>query len=213
MSQVQYHQCDVRAPLLGLDERNELRHHCTVTTHRDAAAIRATTDSETVEVRLTDFDAFYRRHRKEIGAALGYTLGSSTLGEEAVDEAMARAYQRWSSVSQYDSPAGWVYRAGLNWGRSWQRSMFRRKRREELVARSASDTIELRSERPELMEALSELSVDQRAVVVLRYYCDWSVSDTAAVLDITEGTVKSRSARALEQLRGVLGPGSEGRLA
>jgi len=151
-----------------------------------------------------DFDAFYRAHRNEIGSALAFTLGSKALGEEAVDEAMARAYQKWKTVGAYESPAGWVYRAGLNWGRSWQRSMFRRNRREELVARSTATSTELTGVRSELMEALSELSMNQRAVVVLRYYCDWSVTETAEALDISEGTVKSRSARALDQLRGSL---------
>lgn len=152
-----------------------------------------------------DFDAFYTKHRNEIGAALAFTVGSRTLGEEAVDEAMARAYQRWKTVGSYDNPAGWVYRAGLNWARSRQRSIFRRKRREELVARSASDVVDLTGVKSELMEALIDLSDDQRAVVVLRYYCDWSVAETAEVLKITEGTVKSRSARALERLRVTLG--------
>jgi len=155
--------------------------------------------------QTSDFDAFYNAHRNEIGSALAFTLGSKELGEEAVDEAMARAYQRWKTVGTYESPAGWVYRAGLNWGRSWQRSMFRRKRREELVTRSTSPSTELTGVRSELIEALSELSIQQRAVVVLRYYCDWSVGATAEALDISEGTVKSRSARALEQLRGSLG--------
>lgn len=158
-----------------------------------------------IEVVAGDFDTFYTKHRNEIGSALGFTLGSQALGEEAVDEAMARAYQQWKKVGQYENAAGWVYRAGLNWGRSWQRSMFRRKRREESVARSAETTTELTGVRPELMEALSDLSIDQRAVVVLRYYCDWTVEDTATALDITEGTVKSRSSRGLERLRGSLG--------
>ena len=157
------------------------------------------------EVRSVDFDAFFAKHRNEIGKALAFTLGDRSLAEEAVDEAMARAFQRWKAVSQYDNAAGWVYRAGLNWGRSRQRSIFRRKRREELVSRSVLEpTTDLTGVRAELVEALEVLNLDHRAVIVLRYFCDWSVEETAAALDITSGTVKSRSSRALEKLRAEL---------
>ncbi len=163
--------------------------------------------AERPQVReVLNFDDFYANHRDEIGRALAFTLGSRTLGQEAVDEAMARAYQRWDRVGSFDRPAGWVYRTGLNWGRSSLRSMLRRRRREQLVAESDQQILgSLNEARTELVAALGELSIGHRAVVVLRYYCDWSVADTAAALDIAEGTVQSRSARALDQLRRVLG--------
>lgn len=155
---------------------------------------------------VLDFDSFYTDHRDEIGRALAFTLGDQMLGAEAVDEAMARAYQRWDKVKHYDRPAGWVYRTGLNWGRSSVRSMLRRRRREQLVASDAPQVADaLSGARPELMAALGQLSIGHRAVVVLRYYCDWSVADTAVALEIAEGTVQSRSARALDELRRVLG--------
>lgn len=169
-------------------------------------------DAEPIDLREsgceTDFASFYRSHRGEIGRALAYTLGSVSLAEEAVDEAMMRAYQRWSEVSQYDNPGGWVYRAGVNWGKSWKRSAFRRSRREE---KAASRTEPLRdvdgepeSPAEELFRALESLPLNQRSVVVLRHYCDWSVSATAEALGVSEGTIKSRSARGLAQLRRVL---------
>ncbi len=161
--------------------------------------------------RRRDFDAFYRSHRSEIARALAFTLGSTSLAEEAVDEAMARAYQRWTELSQYDNPAGWVYRAGLNWAKSWKRSAFRRARREEKAARQAAlhstENTSTAEATDELFAALNKLSINQRSVVVLRHYCDWSVSETADALGISEGTVKSRSARGLSHLRDVLDGG------
>ena len=67
-----------------------------------------------------------------------------------------------------------------------------------------------------LLAALLRLPIDQRAVIVLRHVEDLSESETAAALDIPEGTVKSRLARGLASLRELLeetadGPGGDRR--
>jgi RNA polymerase sigma-70 factor (sigma-E family) len=59
------------------------------------------------------------------------------------------------------------------------------------------------SDRPDLGALLDTLGKRQRAVLVLRFYCDLSVQETAQVLGIAEGTVKSQSARALQALKGL----------
>ncbi|HET8617959.1 MAG TPA: sigma-70 family RNA polymerase sigma factor [Acidimicrobiales bacterium] len=55
-----------------------------------------------------------------------------------------------------------------------------------------------------LAAALARLPVDQRSVVVLRYYLDWSLDQIAAGLGIAPGTVKSRLHRALRRLENSL---------
>ena len=57
------------------------------------------------------------------------------------------------------------------------------------------------SDRAALSKLLTALPPRQRAVVVLRFYCDLSVTETAEILGVSEGTVKSQSARGLELLR------------
>lgn len=141
------------------------------------------------------FDRFYRAHADPLRQALCLALGDVELGTEATDEAMARTCERWTEVSAYANPAGWAYRVGLNWARSRQR------RRRWHDARPVPDVpVPPVPGDPDLTVALGRLSVDQRAVVVCRYLLDWSVDDTAASLDIPVGTVKSRLARALDQL-------------
>ncbi|MCU0274525.1 MAG: hypothetical protein MUE34_14950 [Acidimicrobiales bacterium] len=104
---------------------------------------------------------------------------------------------RWGTVSGYDEPAAWVYRVGLNWARS----RWRRVRREVLVGAVAERlTADLSPDEVRMQAALDRLAVDQRAVVVLRYYLDWSEARTAAALGIAPGTVKSRLSRALDRL-------------
>ena len=53
----------------------------------------------------------------------------------------------------------------------------------------------------DLLAALATVPPRQRAALVLRYYCDLSVSETAALLDCSQGTVKSQSSRGLDSLR------------
>lgn len=154
-------------------------------------------------MELRNFDDFYRTHRDEIGRALTFTLGDAGLGQEAVDEAMTRAYQRWDTLAATENPAGWVYVVGRRWGLSWRRSRRRERRREELVADlSLSEAPDpATQEYVDLMRALSELSVDHRTVVVCRFSLGLSVRETAELLEIGEGTVKSRLSRSIDRLR------------
>jgi RNA polymerase sigma factor (sigma-70 family) len=67
------------------------------------------------------------------------------------------------------------------------------------VARGAG--VENAAERLTILALLAEVPPRRRAVLVLRYFCDLSVEETAAELGCSPGTVKSQTARALEALR------------
>jgi RNA polymerase sigma-70 factor (ECF subfamily) len=142
------------------------------------------------------FGEFYRAKRDRIARALALTLGNGDLGAEAVDEAMARAYQRWDRVGGFADPGGWVYRVGLNWATS----VLRRRSREPVprVERDPTDIAPMAE--PDLALAITELPLHQRAVVVCRFYLGLSELETAAALKVRPGTVKSRQHRALHHL-------------
>lgn len=146
-----------------------------------------------------DFEWFYDRHRDRLVRGLGLALGDVDLAADAVDEAMTRAVQRWSTISGYAEPEAWVYRVALNWATSRFRRRQRDRRYAPLLARSDRVTDEPGTD-PRIRQALAELPVDQRSVVVLRFFLDWTVSQTAAAIGIADGTVKSRTSRALRAL-------------
>lgn len=148
------------------------------------------------------FEDFYANHRDELARALGLALRDSALGAEAADEAFARACQRWGQVSAYANPQGWVFRVGLNWARSWLRRVRRERERRPLLAQPHAT--EDRARDVDLERALATLNDSHRAVIVARFYLDWSVAETADALGIATGTVKSRLSRGVEQLRDVL---------
>ena len=68
--------------------------------------------------------------------------------------------------------------------------------------------------RDELMSALRQLAPRQRATLILRFWEDLSIEDTAAILDCAPGTVKSNTSKALERVRTLLEavPDEQGRL-
>lgn len=156
------------------------------------------------------FDSFYGAHRDRVGRCLALTLGDATLGFEAADEAMVRAFERWEDIRGGPNPSGWVYRTGLNWARSWLRRRQRSVDKGPLLA--SANVVDAPVVDTDLSEALAQLSEDHRAVVVLRYFLDWSVEQTADALEVSPGTVKSRLSRALDHLERRLDPpvGREG---
>ena len=113
------------------------------------------------------------------------------------------ASRKWGAV---DSPRAYLFRAVLNQARSHKRSGARRRLREERSSSAATATAAPAADRTSVdaHRALARLSEQQRAVVYLTYWDDLTSAQTAALLDISEGSVKKQLARAREQLRRIL---------
>lgn len=169
----------------------------------EAPNVQTAPDVVPTVIASTDFDEFYAANVDRLTDVLTATLLNRTVAEDAAHEAMVRACERWVKVQHYRNPFGWCYRVGLNWSTSrW------RKRRREVTTATFSDNATVASVElsdPSVVAALLKLPIDQRSVVVLRLWLDWSARDTAETLDIAEGTVHSRLSRALDRLRAELG--------
>lgn len=144
-----------------------------------------------------DFITLYRRDRDRLCRTVALTLGDAQLAVEAVDEAFARAFERWGQVRRCREPAAWVFRVAVNWARSWRRKWSRRPTRpvEELDRAYEDRTLDT-----DVLDRIQTLSPAQRDTLVLRFAFDLSVADTAEALGVSEGTVKSRVNRALQAL-------------
>ena len=154
------------------------------------------TSTELITPDVGSFEDFYRSERDTLAGGLAVSIGDAALAAESIDEAMARAYQRWAKVSRYDAPAGWVYRVARNYAIS----RLRRRR-----FQSDTPVPELSLDAPiahrEMVETMRLLPEPQRQILVLKYLLGWTQDEIAVALKIRPGTVKSRIGRALEQLR------------
>jgi RNA polymerase sigma-70 factor (sigma-E family) len=125
--------------------------------------------------------------------------------EDLVQATLLRTARRWPRARR--QPEAYARRVLVNLAKDRWRSLRRRVDEVAVVAEPVvpEDAGEVRVlERERLLAAIRQLPAGQRAVLVLRFFDDLSVADTAAALDCSEGTVKSQTARALDRMRSVL---------
>ncbi|WP_460830972.1 SigE family RNA polymerase sigma factor [Nocardioides hungaricus] len=121
--------------------------------------------------------------------------------EDLVQTTLADLYRRWDRVSAAGDPDGYVYRSLLN---RFRRSRRRRWWGEQPVgdlpedrAGSSDDS----TDGLDLRAALRRVPAERRAVLVLKFFHDLTEPEIATLLGTPLGTVKSRTARGMEDLR------------
>jgi RNA polymerase sigma-70 factor (sigma-E family) len=128
-------------------------------------------------------------------------VGDRDAAEDLLQEVFARMYVGWPRI---EVPEAYARRALAH--RATNRWRTRSRRRE--VALTDEHDIAIPGpepgEREALMTALESLTARQRATVVLRFFEDYTVEQTAAAMNCSTGTVKSQTARALPRLRDFL---------
>ena len=157
---------------------------------------RPPTDAEFSELVHGSWASLYR--------AAYLLVGDHGLAEDLVQTALTRTYAAWSKVRQVEAAPAFARTTLVNTATSWMR---KRSWRNELPTEQLPDAglHQDPSVRPAVLAALDRLAPRQRAVIVLRYYEDLSVAETARVLGCSEGTVKSQTYDALAVLRTRLG--------
>ncbi|MEH1164163.1 SigE family RNA polymerase sigma factor [Micromonospora sp. CPCC 205539] len=125
--------------------------------------------------------------------------------DDVVSAAVTKLYRNWRTAGQADNRDAYAQRVLT---RAWLDERRRPWNRREQVSATLPDVVaaapETVTDREGLAALLRSLGPKQRAVLVLRYYLDCSVEETAQILGISTGTVKSQSARGLANLRTVV---------
>jgi RNA polymerase sigma-70 factor (sigma-E family) len=132
------------------------------------------------------------------------TAGDTHLAEDLVQEALGRIYVRWNRISVVGNPAAYAQTVLVRVFLTHQRRRSSRERATDVLPETAAAGVDTPL-RLTLLDALARLPAKDRAVVVLRYWEDRSIEETAGVLNASAAAVRTRCTRALKQLRGLLG--------
>ncbi|MFH8386286.1 SigE family RNA polymerase sigma factor [Kitasatospora sp. NPDC018058] len=138
------------------------------------------------------------------------TSGDTHYAEDLVQEALSRMYVLWrrsaftGGRSRIDNPAAYTHTVMVRTFIAQQRRRSSGERPTEALpepeGRDADSSLRLT-----LLDALGQMPAKDRAVLVLRYWEDRSVEETAEVLRVSSGAVRTRTTRALARLRSLLG--------
>ena len=160
----------------------------------------------------TDEEAFrrYAAARTPVLLRTAYLLcGDWHHAEDIVSTAVVKLFVAWKAACRADNIDAYVRQIVV---RAWLDERRRPWRRERPAAElpdppAYSDLAGTTTDRVVLWRALNAMPARQRAVLVLRYYEDLSIEQTAQVLRCSAGAVKSMTHRALDTLRGLLPDG------
>ena len=151
-----------------------------------------------------DFDEFVRESSPGLLRMAYLLTGDRGHAEDVVQTALLQVARRWRRIR--GEPTPYARRAVVNLAKNHWRDRFRR-------PRESNATVEPGYAPPEadvllqqmLLPVVMDLPARQRAVLVLRYFQDLSVEQTADALGCSIGTVKSQTHHALSKLRAALG--------
>lgn len=149
---------------------------------------------------------FLRTQYPRIVAAVALVSGSRPAAEDAVQEALARAWERSERGEEIESLTAWVTTAAMNLARSGLRRFRAERRAKERLSFDGNLSGPGPSgARIDVARALATLPRRQREATVLRYYLGMDVKEIAAVLGVSEGSAKTTLFRARRKLAETLG--------
>ncbi|MEU3849095.1 SigE family RNA polymerase sigma factor [Streptomyces sp. NPDC029554] len=152
------------------------------------------------------FSSYVRARQPVLLRTARSLTGNPSDAEDLLQTALAKTYVAWERIEDHRALDGYVRRALLN----TRTSQWRKRKVDEFACdelpepdpvTGADDPAEQQALRDAMWRAIMRLPARQRAMVVLRYYEDLSEAQTAEVLGVSVGTVKSAVSRALGKLR------------
>ena len=151
-----------------------------------------------------EFVEYATAHLPRLHRTAYLLCGDPHRADDIVQSALTTLYVHWKRASAADNLDGYVHRIVVRrfldeLRRGWSKVLLRPDSPEQ--AAPADERVETRDE---VIAALRQLPKGQRAVLVLRYFADLSVEETAQALNCSTGNVKSQSARGLATLRKIM---------
>jgi RNA polymerase sigma-70 factor (ECF subfamily) len=147
-------------------------------------------------------EALFRAHWPRAYRAAYLVVHDATGAEDIAQEALLSAIRALNRFDRSRPFGPWLHRIVVNRAIDWARA--RSLRREVAIDEEGSSQEEREASvglSDDLVNALSKLSPEHRAVVVLRYVLDYTPGEIARQLELPRGTVNSRLRRGLDRLR------------
>jgi RNA polymerase sigma-70 factor (sigma-E family) len=151
------------------------------------------------------FEEFVRARSASLLRTAYLLTGDRGHAEDLLQTTLLRVAWRWSAASE--QPEAYARRVLVNLSRDRWRNLSRRVREDrqpDIPQLPVDDVTDRVTTREVLIPVLRQLPTRQREVIVLRFYADLSVIDTARALQCSEGAVKAYTNRALTKLRQLL---------
>ena len=156
------------------------------------------------------FETLMRQHQEAVFRLAYLLLGDTDEAEDTAQETFIRAHRYLKRFDGVRPLRPWLLRITANLAHNRRRALGRyfnavqRMFRDNPTARNIETESRERWESQELWEAVCKLSSDDQKVIYLRFFLELPIAETAEILDVAEGTVKSRLNRALKRLKGVV---------
>lgn len=150
-----------------------------------------------------DFRAWAGASRSRLRSTAFLLSGDWHLAEDLAQDTLARMFSVWDRVTVAGGPDAYARRVMVNLYLDHRRRPWRRESLQDRVPDSVAPSVD-EGTRMELIAALRQVPPGQRAVLVLRFWEDLSVEQTAAALNTSTGNVKSQTSRGLTALREAL---------
>ena len=159
----------------------------------DSDAAPASSDAAFAAIFKTEFDKVFR--------TIYRMLGDAEAARDITQEAFTRMYASWRKVSGYDRPEAWLRRVAIRLAMRSRRRMFLQAR----ATRQMEAARPIVPADPDLGEALMALPITLRAAIVLFYFEDLPIRESADLMGCSENSAKVRLHRGRQRLRELLG--------
>lgn len=158
------------------------------------------------------FHRLYDRYHQDVFQFLIYLVSNRGVAEDLSHEVYVRVLKSYKNFQGHSSEKTWLFAIAKNVAIDYFRKSAVRRRhhfgefnweKEQLISAETSpeEFLQLSEDQHDLLVALEQCTGDQRIVVILRYFQDLSIAETARVLNWTEAKVKTTQHRAIKVLR------------